>query len=483
MAMAATPGTSKHGLGVTPDLAQRSASGKLEGVGPATLAWLAAHGPSFGFWNSVKSEPWHWPYFPGDDLPSAVLQLEGSGAIRLQPAVPTDPARREAFYRELPRSGSLSKGARGAGVEAVQWALTRAGIPTGIDGDFGPATERSVREFQKARKLTVDGIVGPKTWAELGLMPDDGRPRENVTTSSGKPHKPAAPKAPPVAEHGAVAAAVAAYAAGFRGDDLATITMIAGRESGWQSDRINPNTSDRGMWQINWTNLQRDPYADLRTKLAIARDTDLLDLAVNAAVAFRMYQDSVSSKQPWFPWRGSDKGHDGSGPGWDPKGDHLWHTERFADGARAAASAVEANKGKAPADLSTASPPPPASDAERGCYTIATADADGLIAVIGRCLGISDAPWGVRFAAATAVAEHNGTSLDKVWRPGDVVRFPPKIAGVRAYQVQAGDGMIAIAKGLGLGRSAAAQQRVAAINTWQGATPHPGATWYGGPDA
>ena len=44
-----------------------------------------------------------------------------------------------------------------------------------------------------------------------------------------------------------------------------------------------------------------------------------------------------------------------------------------------------------------------------------------------------------------------------------------------------GDGLIAIAKGLGFGRSKADQQRVAAINAWQGETPHPGDTWYGGP--
>jgi peptidoglycan hydrolase-like protein with peptidoglycan-binding domain len=35
------------------------------------------------------------------------------------------------------------------------------------DGQFGPITERSVRQFQKQNGLLVDGIVGPVTWGRL----------------------------------------------------------------------------------------------------------------------------------------------------------------------------------------------------------------------------------------------------------------------------------------------------------------------------
>ena len=35
------------------------------------------------------------------------------------------------------------------------------------DGQFGPITERKVKEFQKAQGLFVDGIVGPLTWARI----------------------------------------------------------------------------------------------------------------------------------------------------------------------------------------------------------------------------------------------------------------------------------------------------------------------------
>jgi peptidoglycan hydrolase-like protein with peptidoglycan-binding domain len=63
----------------------------------------------------------------------------------------------------------IKKGMKGAHVMEIQSAL---GIT--IDGDFGPKTEKAVKDFQKKNGLTVDGIVGRKTLDALGIKEKSG---------------------------------------------------------------------------------------------------------------------------------------------------------------------------------------------------------------------------------------------------------------------------------------------------------------------
>ncbi|GAB3755844.1 glycoside hydrolase domain-containing protein [Microlunatus parietis] len=63
---------------------------------------------------------------------------------------------------------TLRSGASGPDVSRLQRALTAAlGRTVGIDGSFGPITEQAVEDYQTARKLGVDGIVGAETWKAL----------------------------------------------------------------------------------------------------------------------------------------------------------------------------------------------------------------------------------------------------------------------------------------------------------------------------
>ena len=66
-------------------------------------------------------------------------------------------------------------GSKGEEVKRIQERLKALGYYNGlIDGDFGKGTEAAVKEFQKVKRLDIDGKVGPKTWKALleGEIPD-----------------------------------------------------------------------------------------------------------------------------------------------------------------------------------------------------------------------------------------------------------------------------------------------------------------------
>ena len=74
-------------------------------------------------------------------------------------------------YSYADSSQTLSRiGSRGQEVRQIQQKLRELGLYSGsVDGVYGTATQKAVRQFQKNCGLTVDGIAGPKTLLYLGL--------------------------------------------------------------------------------------------------------------------------------------------------------------------------------------------------------------------------------------------------------------------------------------------------------------------------
>lgn len=71
---------------------------------------------------------------------------------------------------EIDVSDNLRKGSRDKkSVMILQLFLNMVGSQLLIDGNFGPTTEVELKKYQKLMGLTVDGVVGPKTWESFSV--------------------------------------------------------------------------------------------------------------------------------------------------------------------------------------------------------------------------------------------------------------------------------------------------------------------------
>lgn len=69
--------------------------------------------------------------------------------------------------REINNYPTIREGSRGNFVKILQYLLNSYGSNLSVDGVFGGATLRAVKQFQQNNGLSVDGIVGQNTWAKL----------------------------------------------------------------------------------------------------------------------------------------------------------------------------------------------------------------------------------------------------------------------------------------------------------------------------
>lgn len=103
-----------------------------------------------------------------------------------------------AYYTGFPADlggsvgrGVLKAGALGQGVVECQQRLNAHGFECAVDGDFGPTTEARVIDFQQARGLGADGIVGASTWEALDVQPSEPQPAPVPTAMETTGRRPA----------------------------------------------------------------------------------------------------------------------------------------------------------------------------------------------------------------------------------------------------------------------------------------------------
>jgi hypothetical protein len=81
-------------------------------------------------------------------------------------------------------TGMLRMGSSGKRVRELQKLLVRAGHAVTVDDEYGTATRDAVKAFQKAQRITADGICGPETFRRLVAFkqaPDEDLGAKGIT--------------------------------------------------------------------------------------------------------------------------------------------------------------------------------------------------------------------------------------------------------------------------------------------------------------
>ena len=180
-AMAATPGTSNHGLGLAIDVAIWLAdTGQVQPITARMDAfnWMLLNGFRYGFSWETQSEPWHIRYWAGDALPAAVLDYEQGPPPPDPPPTPTptpppSPTRTVLNITKTSLTPETREQVRGNQDVALLQVMALGLYQTSgnedlncgsIDKDYGPRTQKAAMVMQALNGVPVDGRVGPVSW-------------------------------------------------------------------------------------------------------------------------------------------------------------------------------------------------------------------------------------------------------------------------------------------------------------------------------
>jgi hypothetical protein len=276
------------------------------------IGWLQANAGRFGLktFADVNNEPWH---VQPAELPNSRRDYESSGSAWGSDGG-YDP---NAVFTEEPGGDGTT-----AAMDSEHGGYGPVGGSAVNGGSFAGMSISQIIAAVSAggmAKLGTGSMAATRRQAQSGgsgtLVDSNGN---NLAIGNAS---------------GAELAARLAFNAGFRGEDLITMVAIAGRESNWTPGAANPNTSDRGLWQVNW-NAHRGWLSEMGYD-----QNDLLDAQKNANAARLLWE-----RNGWGPWRGSDNSTtNGGGPGFDGNGSHLWRLDRYMPQATQAVNAIQSS--------------------------------------------------------------------------------------------------------------------------------------------
>jgi hypothetical protein len=198
---AAPPGRSMHEIGMAADL-----------VGD--MGWLQANASRFGLktFANVNNEPWHVQL---SELPNSRAEFEKSGGST------------DSGGSSVPTEGAPSGGGA-AGFAGAVMANARSGVGFSL-------VDAMKQGSTSAGGISMAAGTGASTTAgSTAGLPDSGNWPSDLMAKGA-------------------AVAKAAYAAGFRGQDLVNMVAISFRESGWNPNNWVTDSDDvgGGLWAIN----------------------------------------------------------------------------------------------------------------------------------------------------------------------------------------------------------------------------------------
>lgn len=133
---------------------------QLEGAA-SIVGWVSR---TYGIALRSSSVKGHQEWGPGTSCPGAELlkRIPTILALAGGSVTPTPPTTCTPAWPLVRRSSAYAKNA-----EVVQYLLRSRGYSLSVDGYFGPATESTVKAFQRGQGLVQDGVVGENTWTAL----------------------------------------------------------------------------------------------------------------------------------------------------------------------------------------------------------------------------------------------------------------------------------------------------------------------------